>query len=363
MPLELEASARRARAASGTRGGVTWLADFDYALPPGAIAQHPLPERDGARLLVLERRGGGVAHRRVRQLPECLEPGDLLVLNATRVLPARLRGRKPSGGALEALLLGELSPGRFRALLKGGGRLRPGQKLRFERGPACLDAELAARGAEGEVELAFEAGASPYALGEAPLPPYIRRPAPEPGDLERYQTTYARVPGAVAAPTAGLHFSERLLDALAARGVERTELVLHVGPGSFRPLRAADLASGCLHPERYELPAAAAAAVARTRARGGRVVAVGTTSARVLESCADEDGRVRAGTGTTRLFLRPGSRFRAVDALFTNFHLPRSSLLLLVAAFAGRESVLAAYAEALRAGYRFTSYGDAMLVR
>jgi S-adenosylmethionine:tRNA ribosyltransferase-isomerase len=200
-------------------------------------------------------------------------------------------------------------------------------------------------------------------VGEAPLPPYIRRPEPEASDLERYQTTFARVPGAVAAPTAGLHLSERLLDALTARGIERTELVLHVGPGTFRPLRAEDLTCDQLHAERYELPQAAVDAVERTRARGRRVVAVGTTSARVLESRVGEDGRLRPGAGHTRLFLRPGSRFRAVDALLTNFHLPRSSLLLLVAAFAGRERVLAAYAEALRAGYRFYSYGDAMLLR
>jgi S-adenosylmethionine:tRNA ribosyltransferase-isomerase len=335
---------------------------FDFALPPERIAQHPSVERDGARLLELERGGGRTTHRRIRELPECLAPGDLLVLNATRVLPAKLRGRKPTGGAVEALLLGPAAPGRYRALLRGSGRLRPGSKLRFGPEPAALDAEVTQIAAGGEVVLSFEPGVSPYAVGEAPLPPYIRRERPLSLDLERYQTTFARVAGAVAAPTAGLHLSERLLVALAERGIERTEVVLHIGPGTFRPLRAEDLASGTLHPEAYELSESAAADIARARARGGRVVAVGTTAARVLETCVAEGGVVRPGRGVTRLFLRPGSSFRAVDALLTNFHLPRSSLLLLVAAFAGREPVLAAYAEALRRGYRFYSYGDAMFV-
>jgi S-adenosylmethionine:tRNA ribosyltransferase-isomerase len=210
--------------------------------------------------------------------------------------------------------------------------------------------------------LAFAPGDDPYAVGEAPLPPYIRRDAARDDDAERYQTVYARVPGAVAAPTAGLHLTPRVFDALAARGVGCAELVLHVGPGTFRPLRDDDLALGRLHAERYALPEETARAVREARARGGRVVAVGTTSARVLEHCATADGGVAAGEGETTLLLVPGSRFRAVDALLTNFHLPRSSLLLLVAAFAGRECVLAAYAEALRAGYRFYSYGDAMLI-
>jgi S-adenosylmethionine:tRNA ribosyltransferase-isomerase len=342
---------------------VSDLDAFDYALPPERIAQEPVEPRDAARLLVLERAGVRRQHGGVRDLPRWLAPGDLLVRNATRVLPARLRGRRPSGGAAEALLLGGAgAPRRFVALVRTGARLREGLKLRFAGRGLALEAEVAATLGDGRVELAFGEGPSPYALGEAPLPPYIRRPEPREADAERYQTVYARVPGSVAAPTAGLHFTPALLAALAARGVGCADLVLHVGPGTFRPLRAEDLARGRLHAERYVLPAATAEAVARTRAAGGRVVAVGTTSARVLEHAAREDGRVAAGEGETELLLRPGVRFRAVDALLTNFHLPRSSLLLLAAAFAGREAVLAAYADALARGYRFASYGDAMLI-
>ena len=340
------------------------LAAFEFALPGERIAQEPLPERDAARLLILDRARDALAHDRMRGLPRWLAPGDLLVVNATRVLPAKLRGRKATGGAAEALLLGPAGPGaaRFRALLRQRGRLRVGQKLRFGGESGGLDAELVELGAEGEGVLAFTPGVSPYALGETPLPPYIRRDAPRAADVERYQSVFARVPGSVAAPTASLHLSERLLAELAERGVERAEIVLHVGPGTFRPLRETDLATGRLHPERYHLPEETAAAIERARARGGRVVAVGTTASRVLEHCAAEDGRVRPGSGETTLFLRPGARFRVVDALLTNFHLPRSSLLLLVAAFAGRERVLRAYGEAVATGYRFYSYGDAMLL-
>jgi S-adenosylmethionine:tRNA ribosyltransferase-isomerase len=269
-----------------------------------------------------------------------------------------------SGGAAEVLLL-EPEPGAsgvYRALVRCGGRLRAGLKLRLGAEPAALDAEIVALAEDGEVRLALPAGSDPYALGEPPLPPYIRRGVAEPADAERYQTVFAREPGAVAAPTAGLHLTPALLAALERRGVERAELVLHVGAGTFRPLGPRELREGRLHAERYALPPATAAAVDRTRARGGRVVAVGTTVARVLETCAREDGGVTPGEGRTRLFLRPGARFRVVDAMLTNFHLPRSSLLLLVAAFCGREAILAAYGRAVREGYRFFSYGDAMLV-
>jgi S-adenosylmethionine:tRNA ribosyltransferase-isomerase len=338
------------------------LADFDFALPPERIAQEPLAERDAARLLVLRRASRTWAHGSVRELPDLLREGDLLVVNATKVEPARLRGRKASGGAAEALLLEPgARPGEWRALVRARA-LRVGAKLRFARGEEALEAEVAQLDADGSAVLAFAPEAKPHALGEAPLPPYIHRPEPRPEDEARYQTVYARVPGAVAAPTAGLHLSHALLTRLAAAGVAVAELVLHVGPGTFRPLGEAELAAGRLHAERFELPDATAQAVAETRRRGGRVVAVGTTSARVLESCAHEDGAVAPGAGTTDLFLRPGHRFRAVDALLTNFHLPRSSLLLLVAAFAGRDAVLGAYADAIAAGYRFYSYGDAMLI-
>jgi S-adenosylmethionine:tRNA ribosyltransferase-isomerase len=334
---------------------------FDFALPPERIAQQPAEERDGARLLVLERATGRQHHAAVRDLAAWLQPGDLLVRNATRVLPARLRGHKETGGAADALLLGPAdAPGRFHALLRG--RARVGQKLRFAAGALACDAEIAALGDAGRVVLAFAPDADPYAVGETPLPPYIRRDAPRPQDAARYQTVYARAPGSVAAPTAGLHLSERILAELAARGVASAELVLHVGPGTFRPLRDEDLARGRLHAERYWLPEETERAVAAARARGARVVAVGTTAARVLETCARDDGAISAGAGETDLLLAPGSRFRAVDALLTNFHLPRSSLLLLVAAFAGRERILDAYATAIRESYRFYSYGDAMLI-
>jgi S-adenosylmethionine:tRNA ribosyltransferase-isomerase len=341
------------------------LDDYDYALPPECIAQHPPEDRDGGRLLVLERATGATQLSRVLDLPRWLDAGDLLVLNATRVLPARLRGRKSSGGGAEALLLGpvEGEPERYRALVRASGRLRTGQKYRFTGRGASVEAELVALEPDGVAVLRFEAGASPYAVGETPLPPYIRREAADPDDVHRYQTTFARVPGSVAAPTAGLHLSGRLVTALAARGVESAEVVLHVGAGTFRPVRTRDLADRRLHPERYELPEATARAIDRTRDRGGRIVAVGTTSARVLESCATDERRVVPQRGETDLFLLPGSRFRVVDALLTNFHLPRSSLLLLVAAFAGREAVLRAYREAIAAGFRFYSYGDAMLIR
>lgn len=340
------------------------LDDFDYTLPPSRIAQTPAPEREAARLFVLDRATGARTHARVAELPRLLRAGDLLVVNATRVLPARLRGEKASGGRAEALVLGATAtPGHWRALLRCRGRQRVGLGLRFGSGGDAFDAEIAAIGDEGEVVLALAPEVSPYRAGEAPLPPYIRRDAPQSADLERYQTVFARVPGAVAAPTAGLHLGDALLRTLTDAGVERAEVVLHIGPGTFRPLRDRDLAAGRLHSERYELPAMTAAAIARTRTRGGRVVAVGTTTTRVLESCATAERGVRAGCGETDLFLRPGSAFRVVDALLTNFHLPRSSLLLLVAAFAGRETLLDAYAEAVKLEYRFYSYGDAMWIQ
>jgi len=338
---------------------------FDYKLPRERIAQHPLPERDAARLLVLDRAEESNRHSRVRELSRWLRAGDLLVGNATWVRPARLRGRKASGGAAGALILGPLSdsPGHYRALVRCAGRLREGQKFHFGAADSGeIDAELAALGDAGEVTLAFSPDVSPYAVGEMPLPPYIRRERPDPADRDRYQTVFACQPGSVAAPTAGLHLTGPLLAELRARGISWAEVILHVGPGTFRPLRREDLASGRLHSEDFELPLVTAEAVARTRAEGGRIVAVGTTTTRVLESCAGEDGRVQAMRGETDLFVRPGHRFRVVDALLTNFHLPRSSLLLLVAAFAGRERILDAYAEAIAKGYRFYSYGDAMLI-
>ncbi|MFP6628367.1 MAG: tRNA preQ1(34) S-adenosylmethionine ribosyltransferase-isomerase QueA [Myxococcota bacterium] len=338
------------------------LEDHDFELPRERIAQHPLPERDASRLLCLSRRTGSVRHDTIRGLPGLLRAGDLIVVNATRVLPARLHGERESGGAAEALLLAS-EPGdtsRFRALLKISGRLRPGLKFRFG---ADVEAEIAELVGEGEVILMFPPGVDPYSVGHPPLPPYIERSgAGSAKDRDRYQTVFARVPGAVAAPTAGLHLTDALLEQIAAAGVRRAEVVLHVGPGTFRPLREPDLASGQLHAERFELPRATAEAVTATRERGGRVVAVGTTTTRVLESQACGNGRVTAGAGETRLFLKPGDPFRVIDALLTNFHLPRSSLILLVAAFASSQHVLSAYQQAIAADYRFYSYGDAMFV-
>ncbi len=354
------------------------IAEYDYELPDELIAQHPAERREAARMMLVDRDHGalpGAGDTRVEDLDRWLAPGDLLVVNATRVLPARLRGRKASGGRCEALLLDpapRFEPGdprpRWHALVRSSGRLREGLRFDFGTEAAPLPCELVALGEGGVVELAFDAGHDPLAHGEAPLPPYIRRPEEaldaelRRSDLERYQTVYAREPGAVAAPTAGLHLTDALLERLAARGVGREEVVLHVGIGTFRPLRPEDVEAGRLHGERYELPEKTADAIARTRAAGGRVVAVGTTTTRVLEHCADGAGGVRPGRGETELFIKPGSPIRVVDGLLTNFHLPGSSLLMLVAAFVGFEAMRAADARAVAERYRFFSYGDAMLI-
>jgi len=342
------------------------LDDFDFELPEGRIAQQPSTQRDASKLLVIDRAtSAGSVHAKFRDLPQWLEAGDLLVVNTTRVENARLRGRRESGGRVEALLLARLSsPGgtRFHALVKLSGRPRPGIRMHFGPEASALAAEIVQCRDDGTVVLGFEPGMDPYSVGEPPLPPYIHRTREGPDDRERYQTIYARVPGAVAAPTAGLHFSQTLFSELEAKGIQRAEVVLHVGPGTFRPLDDHALETGRLHSEQFELKQSTAETIARTRDRGGRVVAVGTTSARVLEARAAGDGRVSPGRGETDLFLRPGSKLSVVDALITNFHLPRSSLLLLVAAFAGRDRILAAYRDAVAHDYRFYSYGDAMLI-
>ncbi len=334
------------------------LADFDYPLPAGAIAQHPAP-RGESRLLVLDREGAG-RHRRVRDLPALLRPGDLLVVNDTRVIPARLFARRVGGGGrVELLLVERVGAAEWEALAGPGRRARPGTQLELAPG---LTAEVVSTAPTGRRLLRFSEPIEPHLerLGHVPLPPYIQR-ADEPADRERYQTVYARHPGAVAAPTAGLHLSGELLAALAAAGVERAELTLHVGPGTFKPVTNERVDEHRMESERYEIAEPAAAAIRAARARSGRVVAVGTTVVRALEAAASRRGEVTAASGATDLFITPGFPFRAVDVLLTNFHLPRSTLLLLVAAFAGRERVLAAYTEAVAAGYRFYSYGDAML--
>ena len=341
--------------------------DFDFPLPPDRIAQSPLPRRDDARLYLVDRADASASRGDygVRDLPSLLPEGALMVVNDTRVIPARLRATKPTGGRVELLLVEPLGDGRWRCL---GGASKP-----IRSGPLTLagDGAPAAEvlAVDGEyVEVRFSGELDDYLErhGEVPLPPYIKRETPAAGDRDRYQTLFARAPGAVAAPTAGLHFTPELLAALEARGIRRASLTLHVGPGTFAPLRADTLAGQSLHAERYHVPEATAEAIAASRAAGRAIVAVGTTVVRTLEAAADEDGRVRAGQGVTSIFIQPGHRFRAVDCMLTNFHLPKSSLVILVAAFAGsdgRQRVLSAYADAVARGFRFYSYGDAMLLR
>ncbi len=335
------------------------LAEFDYHLPPELIAQRPVA-RGASRLLVLAA-SGAERHREIGELPALLRPGDLLVANDSRVLPARLFARRrPGGGRVELLLVERLAERRWTALARPGRRLKPGTRLSVG---AEVELTLEGSDADGLVTLRADRPLGPVLerCGHVPLPPYIRR-ADEPADRERYQTLFARAPGSIAAPTAGLHFSRELLAALAGRGIELATVTLHVGPGTFQPIRGERIDEHRMAAERFSVPAPTAAAIDRARDRGGRVVAVGTTVVRTLETAALAGGRVAPGGGRSELFIRPGHRFRVVDLLLTNFHLPRSTLLLLVCAFAGRERVLAAYREAVAAGYRFYSYGDAMLV-
>ena len=344
--------------------------DFDYDLPAESIAQQPAP-RGESRLLVMDQEGPE-RHRTVRDLPRLLRSGDLLVLNDTRVIPARLYGRRagsgPDGGKIEILLTEKLGDRDWDALVKPGRRAKPGTGITFEAANTGLTAEVIEKDPSGRHRLRFSEPVEPHLdrLGHVPLPPYIHRPDESPDestDRERYQTVYARQPGAIAAPTAGLHFSQDLLREIAAAGIEIAAVTLHVGLGTFKRVTADRVEDHRMERERWEVPESAAEAIRRTRDRGGRVVAVGTTVVRTLESAAlAGGGTIAAGRGATELFITPGFRFQAVDVLLTNFHLPQSTLLMLVSAFAGRERVLAAYAEAVREGYRFYSYGDAMLV-
>jgi S-adenosylmethionine:tRNA ribosyltransferase-isomerase len=344
------------------------LEDYDYDLPPERIAQAPARVRDGARLLALDRSSGGVEHTRFDRLPGLLRSGDLVILNDTAVRQARLFGRKKgTGGGIEAVLLAPEGAGRWRALIRGSAR--PGTLVEFARGAVL--ATVTGVDATGAALIAFEhpdgGERAMAAAGYPPLPPYIRRREREArlrrrSDRRRYQTVFARRAGSVAAPTAGLHFTGRLLERLRRAGVETSFVTLEVGPGTFRPIRCPDLDGHRLEPELAEIPGETAAAIASARARGGRVIAVGTTVTRTLEAFADGRGGVRAGRAPADLFIRPGHRFRVIDALITNFHLPKSSLIVLAAAFAGRERLLAAYAEAVRLRYRFYSFGDAMLI-
>jgi S-adenosylmethionine:tRNA ribosyltransferase-isomerase len=352
------------------------IKDYDFELPPENIAQHPVQRRDESRLLILKGGGGSLEDGKFGRLVELVQPGDLLVINDTRVFPARLIGRKESGGRVELLILdyprdfaelpgqSDLTGTEVLGLLKCSKRPRPGARLVFAKELAGEILELLE---DGKVRVAlFFRGDFAEVMekcGRVPLPPYIRREKEDGNrDRERYQTVYAREIGAVAAPTAGLHFTEELLSGITARGVGLARVTLHVGYGTFAPVRVEDIRQHRIHREYVSIPAHTANLVNRTRKEGGRIWAVGTTTVRALESGVNVDGCLKAGSGWCDLYIYPGYRFRIVDNLVTNFHLPRSSLLFMVSALAGRERLLAAYAHAVRQGYRFYSYGDAMAI-
>ncbi|MDQ3521965.1 MAG: tRNA preQ1(34) S-adenosylmethionine ribosyltransferase-isomerase QueA [Gemmatimonadota bacterium] len=338
--------------------------DFDFALPPELIAQHPAARRDASRLLVLDRVTGGVQHRTFSDLVEMIPPGDALVLNDTRVFPARLAARRPGGGDAEVLLLHpqDGSDTVWTALVRPGNKLRPGRLL--EVAPE-LRVEILERTADGNrivrLHTSLPIADALDRFGAIPLPPYVDRAA-GPEDRERYQTVYARERGSVAAPTAGLHFTPGLLQSVQARGVEIVSLVLHVGVGTFRPVATEDPSAHPMHAEHFRVSTEAAASLNAVRSSVGKIWAVGTTVVRTLETVADPGGVIQAAEGWTDIFIRPPYQFRAVDHLLTNFHLPRSTLLMLVSAFGGYPEVTGAYREAIASGYRFYSYGDAMLL-
>lgn len=331
--------------------------DFNYHLPESSIAQTPLEPRDSSRLLVLHRDTGTLEHRIFRELGEYLRPNDLLVLNRTRVIPARIYARKPTGGRVELLLLRRRDLLRWEALVGGKG-LRLGSRVRVEDGPEALIVEMLAG---SERLLLFTEPIEPYfpKVGHVPLPPYIHEKLADP---ERYQTVYAREPGSAAAPTAGLHFTSRLLDELQAKGVKSAFVTLHVGLDTFAPVTEESPEKHKIHTEWCELPQETADAINQTKASGGRVIAVGTTSVRTLESAAVGRDTISLYSGSTSIYILPGYKFKIVDAMVTNFHLPKSTLIMLVSAFAGREKILETYATAIREGYRFYSFGDAMLI-
>jgi S-adenosylmethionine:tRNA ribosyltransferase-isomerase len=344
------------------------LDDFDFTLPPELIAQAPAARRDQARLMVVDRAQQRVTHDTFANLGQYLRAGDVLVVNDTKVIPARLRGRKVgTGGKVEVLLLHELQTGQWEVLLKPAAKVRPGMTIEF--GDGVLSGRILERRVGGTGVMQFTPAEIYTVLdkcGEVPLPPYIKRAGTTEEhtfDLTRYQTVYACHPGAVAAPTAGLHFTPELLERLTQQGIARAAVTLHVGWGTFQPIRTTQVEQHRMTQEFYCLTAPEAAIIARARAAGGRVVAVGTTATRTLETIGQQAGGVTASSGWSDLFIYPGYRFRIVDALVTNFHLPRSTLFLLVCAFAGRELMLEAYRTAIAAGYRFYSYGDAMFIQ
>ena len=357
------------------------VSDFDFPLPDELVAQQPPPERGTSRLLVLPRFDGPISHTTFEHLGEFLRDGDVLVVNDTRVYPARLLGRRvPSGGAVECLLIEELpqaddsgnertaSEREFLALVHPGQKLKPGARMVFERDGDSLEGEILERHFHGRrsIRLRHPGGGDLREaidrIGHMPLPPYIKRPD-EAADRDRYQTVYARIRGSVAAPTAGLHFTPALLQALEKRGVQWAAITLHVGYGTFKPVRVEQVEEHAVDAERFDVSVETAQILTAARSEGRRIIAVGTTTVRAIESLViDRDGRIVPASGATNLFIRPGHEFRIVNGLVTNFHLPRSSLLMLVSAFGGRERVLAAYHEAVEHGYRFYSYGDAMLI-
>lgn len=339
-----------------------------FEVPPHLVAHHPAAARTQARMLAVNRATSELEDQVIADLPKHVSAGDVLVVNDTRVLPARFLATRATGGRIEGLFLGEEISGRWRAMLTSSGRLREGETLLAGSTKRTVPLKLVARLPDGEWLIEPD-GESPVAellakIGTTPLPPYIKRDAAEPEDESRYQTVYARAPGAVAAPTAGLHLTDELLAEIRAKGVEVVAVTLHVGAGTFKPIRAARLEDHEMHTEAYALPSSASEAIVRCRQRGGRVIAVGTTTVRVLETCARIDGTrsVEAGSGETNLLIYPPYAFRVVDALLTNFHWPHTTLLALVMAFTGVRRTRDAYAHALANGYRLFSYGDAMLI-
>jgi S-adenosylmethionine:tRNA ribosyltransferase-isomerase len=338
--------------------------DYDFDLPPELIAQEPLAERSASRLMVVHRADGSIEHRRFRDIVDLIPAGDVLVLNTTRVLKARLLGTRASGAPAEILLLKPLDgeARRWEAMVSPGGKLRPGRRVDIAPDFSAQILEITERRTrvvQLDTQLSIEDALERH--GHVPLPPYITRPDTS-ADIDRYQTVYARESGSVAAPTAGLHFSEELLRELGRRGVHRADVVLHVGAGTFKPVEVDDPAAHVMHEESYVVPQETVDAVTAARLPGGHVWAVGTTTMRTLESAAGPGGTLRSGGGQTRLFIRPPYEFRVADRLLTNFHLPRSTLLMLVAAFAGYDLTMRAYREAVTQRYRFFSYGDAMVI-